>query len=39
MVTLLDARHMLVFGKNRLFQKCSIDLAFLMPGKGDDLLG
>ena len=33
MVTLLDARHMLVFGKNCLFRKCSTTSAFATPGK------
>lgn len=39
MVTLLDARHMLVFGNNCLFQKCWIATGLKTHGKGDDLLG
>jgi hypothetical protein len=34
MVTLLDARHMLVFGKTACSRRCWTASAFAMPGKG-----
>ncbi len=35
MISLLDPRHVLVFGENCLFQKCSIALASKTPGRGE----
>ncbi len=39
LTTLIDPRHMLVFGPNSLFQKFSMSTASQMPGKGKPTSG